>query len=446
MDINQQIKERSLRVAVIGLGYVGLPMAVEMAEAGYTVYGIDIHPGKIASLRSKRSYVIDVPDEALQPLIGSSLFPGTDFSVLAQAEVAVICVPTPLDRNNRPDVSYIRSAVDGILPYLCQGTLVILESTTYPGTTEELVSGAIARRKSWMVGQDFYVCYSPERVDPGSTAYQIRNTPKVIGGSTPACLAAGAAFYGSFLERVVPVRSTAVAEAAKLFENTFRSVNIALVNELTPVCEQMGIDIWEVLDAAATKPFGYMPFYPGPGIGGHCIPVDPLYLSWRSEQLGLPVEFIGLADRTHRLMPVRMAGRIGELLRKEGKKLEGARVVVSGIAYKKDVDDIRESPALALFEQLKKLGAEVSYHDPHIPSFELDGQSCHSRPAGPGLWSAADIVVIATDHTAVDYQEMADHAPLIFDTRYATRSCRGGNIVVLGRPPAPEGGTPVGQQ
>jgi UDP-N-acetyl-D-glucosamine dehydrogenase len=432
----QHINDRSLKAVVIGLGYVGLPMAVEMAQAGYQVHGIDIDTSKIAKLNAGQSYVIGIEDDVLQSLMQTGLFTASDdYAAVAQAHVIVICVPTPLTAEHQPDISYISAAVDGMTPYLLEGSLVILESTTYPGTTEERVKQPIEAANGWRAGEQFYVCYSPERVDPGSVHYGVKNTPKIIGGSTPACLTYGKQFYGSFLNEVVPVSSTTVAETAKLFENTFRSVNIALVNELTPACEQMGVNIWEVLGAAATKPFGYMPFYPGPGIGGHCIPIDPIYLSWAASRQGSELQFIQLADTTNRQMPERVVKRAAELLEQHGVSVRGARVVLAGMAYKKDIDDLRESPALDVFRLLSAAGAEVVFTDPMVPVFRKDdGTLLQSRPATPELWTWADLVIITTDHSGFDYQEMADQAKLIFDTRNATAGCHGGNIVVLGQP------------
>ena len=434
--LQDSIHNRSLLAAVIGLGYVGLPMAVEMAQAGYRVHGIDIDTLKVARLRAGDSYVIGIEDQVVQSLTAKGLFTATtDYAAVSKADIVVICVPTPLTPGHQPDISYIAAAVEGITPHLKQGSLIILESTTYPGTTEEHVKQPIEAVTGWTVGREFHVCYSPERGDPGSVNYGVKNTPKIIGGTTPSCLAYGTAFYGSFLNEIVPVSSTTVAETAKLFENTFRSVNIALVNELTPACEQMGVNIWEVLDAAATKPFGYMPFYPGPGIGGHCIPIDPIYLSWAAERQGSELQFIKLADATNREMPERVVARAVELLMQNGIFVKDARVVLAGMAYKKDIDDLRESPALDVFRLLSAAGAEVIFTDPMVPVFRKDdGTIIQSQPASPELWAWADLVIITTDHTGFDYQEMADHAKRIFDTRNATQSVNGGNIVVLGHP------------
>ncbi|MGR6542555.1 nucleotide sugar dehydrogenase [Paenibacillus tundrae] len=434
--LQDSIHNRSLLAAVIGLGYVGLPMAVEMAQAGYRVHGIDIDTLKVARLRAGDSYVIGIEDQVVQSLTAKGLFTATtDYTAVAKADIVVICVPTPLTPGHQPDISYIAAAVEGITPHLKQGSLIILESTTYPGTTEEHVKQPIEAATGWTVGKQFHICYSPERVDPGSVNYGVKNTPKIIGGATASCLAYGTAFYGSFLNEIVPVSSTTVAETAKLFENTFRSVNIALVNELTPACEQMGVNIWEVLDAAATKPFGYMPFYPGPGIGGHCIPIDPIYLSWAAERQGSELQFIKLADATNREMPERMVARAVELLMKSGIFVKDARIVLAGMAYKKDIDDLRESPALDVYRLLSAAGAEVVFTDPMVPVFRKDdGTIIQAQPASPELWAWADLVIITTDHSAFDYQEMADHAKRIFDTRNATQSVHGGNIVVLGHP------------
>ncbi|MEK4434528.1 nucleotide sugar dehydrogenase [Paenibacillus sp. FSL K6-2862] len=434
--MQDRINSRSLKAVVIGLGYVGLPMAVEMAHAGYRVHGIDIDAFKVARLRAGDSYVIGIEDEAIQSLTQAGLFTaGTDYAAVMQADVIIICVPTPLTADHQPDISYIAAAVDGMTPYLKEESLVILESTTYPGTTEEHVRQPLEAATGWRAGEQLYVCYSPERVDPGSASYGVKNTPKIIGGSTPACLSYGKEFYGSFLNEVVPVSSTTVAETAKLFENTFRSVNIALVNELTPACEQMGVDIWEVLNAAATKPFGYMPFYPGPGIGGHCIPIDPIYLSWAANRQGSDLQFITLADATNRQMPERVVQRAAALLEQAGTRVQGARIVLAGMAYKKDIDDLRESPALDVFRLLSAAGAEVVFTDPMVPVFRKDdGSVLQSQPAVPGLWTWADLVIVTTDHSGFNYQEMADHAKLIFDTRNATAGCHGGHIVVLGQP------------
>ncbi|MEO2204794.1 nucleotide sugar dehydrogenase [Paenibacillus pabuli] len=438
--MQNKINGRSLKAVVIGLGYVGLPMAVEMAQAGYRVHGIDIDEFKVARLRAGDSYVMGIEDAAIQSLTQAGLFTaGTDYAAVAQANVIVICVPTPLTADHQPDISYIAAAVDGLTPYLQEGSLIILESTTYPGTTEERVKQPLEAATGWTAGEQFYVCYSPERVDPGSVSYGVKNTPKIIGGSTPACLSYGQEFYGSFLNEIVPVSSTTVAETAKLFENTFRSVNIALVNELMPACEQMGVNIWEVLDAAATKPFGYMPFYPGPGIGGHCIPIDPIYLSWAANRQGLDLQFITLADATNRQMPERVVQRAAALLEQNGTPIQGARIVLAGMAYKKDIDDLRESPALDVFRLLSAAGAEVVFTDPMVPVFRKDdGSVLQSQPAVPGLWTWADLVIVTTDHSGFNYQEMADHAKLIFDTRNATAGIHGGNIVVLGQPKRPQ--------
>jgi UDP-N-acetyl-D-glucosamine dehydrogenase len=415
------------------MGYVGLPLAVEIARAGFKVLGIDTDPDKVAKLKSGTSYILDMDSSELSQWTGSgALRPGSDYAGLSRTEVVVLCVPTPLDGKREPDTSFIEAAVAQLVRYLKKGTLIILESTTYPGTTELLLRKRMERERNWQAGEDFYVCFSPERVDPGNRQFSLRTTPKVIGGSTVACLEAGQAFYETVFDRVVPVSSNEAAELSKLLENTFRSINIGLVNELALLCERMGVSIWEVVDAAATKPFGFMPFYPGPGIGGHCIPIDPLYLSWQAEKLGIDLKFIRLADELHRGMPERLGRRIEGLLEAEGKALSGAGIVICGIAYKKDTDDVRESPALELMEHLLEKGAQVIYHDPYVPACRVAGADFVSRTAEPQLWTGADLVVIATDHAAVDYQQLVDHAQLVFDTRNATKACSGGRIVLLG--------------
>ncbi|MDF2923780.1 MAG: UDP-N-acetyl-D-glucosamine dehydrogenase [Paenibacillaceae bacterium] len=433
MELLAKIEQRTAGVAVIGLGYVGLPLSVEFARAGYTVYGIDSDAHKIAMLKKGNSYILDTDSSSIGELTaGGALQPSMDYDALEQADIAVLCVPTPLDHERNPDISFIEAAISRLIPRLKRGSLVILESTTYPGTTRELIAGRIEAERGWRAGRDFFACFSPERVDPGNRRFSIRSMPKIIGGRTPSCLEAGQSFYGTVFDRVVPVSSNETAEFAKLLENTFRNVNIALVNELAPVCEAMGVSIWEVVEAAATKPFGYMPFYPGPGIGGHCIPVDPLYLAWKSGQLGMPLKLIGQADEINRGMPAYVVQHIKALLEREGKTIRGAAIILSGLAYKRDTDDLRESPALEILGLLRRLGAHTAYHDPHIPACRIEGEQYVSQAAAPSLWAESDLTVITADHAAVDYQQIADHAPLVFDTRHATKGCKGGRIILLG--------------
>lgn len=441
MELLTKIARRKATVTVVGLGYVGLPLSVEIARAGFTVYGIDSDPVKVAMLRAGKSYIMDTNDHVLTQLTGAGMFqPGTEYAAVEKADIVVLCVPTPLTADRQPDTSFIEAAISQIVGRLRRGVLLILESTTYPGTTEILLRNRIEEERGWEAGKDFYVCFSPERVDPGNKEFALRSTPKIVGGSTDACLKAGQTFYSDVFDRVVPVTSNETAELAKLLENTFRSVNIAMINELVPLCERLGVNIWEVVDAAATKPFGFMPFYPGPGVGGHCIPVDPLYLSWKAERLGIRLNFVELADEMHRTMPCRVVSRAEELLEGEGKCLAGARIAIAGVAYKKDTDDLRESPALELIGELKRKGAAVVYHDPYVPACHIDGERYVSETASPQLWSKADLVVIAVDHTTVDYQQIADCAPLVLDTRNAAKTSKGGRIVLLGSSPRPKGG------
>ncbi|MFE0558225.1 nucleotide sugar dehydrogenase [Paenibacillus sp. NPDC058910] len=430
-EILQKIRSRTATVVVIGLGYVGLSVAVEASRANYKVYGIDIDENKIERLQRGKSYVTDIKDEVIASLIHQKLYAVTEFSVLTEADIIVICLPTPLNINRDPDVSMIRSAVDSIIRYATQDTLIILESTTYPGTTEELIKNVIEANTQWEVGKDVFVCYSPERVDPGNHKFNVKNTPKILGGITEECTHLGLQFYRSFLDNVIPVSSTAAAEMVKLLENTFRSVNIALVNEMTLMCDRMGINIWEVIDAAATKPFGYIPFFPGPGIGGHCIPIDPAYLSWRAKKFGFYNKFIELASDINSNMPRYVTSQITDILNDHEKPLKNANIICIGMAYKKDVNDMRESPALEVFMLLQQKGAAVSYYDPLIPSFMNDGQRISSIELLPDLLASADLVVITTDHSTIDYQFIAEHAALLYDTKNVTQSIKG-NIVLLG--------------
>jgi len=420
--------------AVVGLGYVGLPMAVALAKAGYRVLGLDIDADKINRLNAGRSTVIGIDDETIRS-IRDRFTAGSDFAAVSGAKAVVICVPTPLTPEREPDLSHIRSAVGAMLPHLARGTLIALESTTYPGTTDELIRRAVEEARGWRTGEDFHLCYSPERIDPGNRVYRLDNSPKIVGGATPACLEEGLRFYRSIVERVVPVSSTAAAEAAKLFENTFRSVNIALVNEFALLCEKLGVSVWEVVRAAATKPFGFLPFWPGPGIGGHCIPVDPLYLNWAAKRYGRPMKMIELADEVNRRMPRHVVERVTELLNREGKPVRGARIALIGVAYKPDVDDVRESPALDILEELAARQADIVCCDPLVPSFRHRGRTYRTEAVTPELLSGLDLAVILTNHSAFDMRLIAEHAPLVLDTRNALEGA-GGRVVRLGEPDA----------
>jgi UDP-N-acetyl-D-glucosamine dehydrogenase len=419
--LEQRIVSREARPAVVGLGYVGLPLLVELAQAGFRGIGVDIDAERIRTLHEGRSYVQDVPDAAVAAAVRSGQMKvGTDFDLLRDADTIDICVPTPLRKTRDPDVSYIVAATDGVVPRFGPGKLVILESTTYPGTTEELLLPRLAAT-GLKVGEDFFLAFSPERVDPGNQRYTTRNIPKVVGGVTPTCTRLAAQLFACAVECVVPVSSTRVAEMVKLLENTFRSVNIGLVNELALLSERMGIDVWEVIDAASTKPFGFMPFYPGPGLGGHCIPIDPFYLSWKARESGFEARFIELAGQINSSMPEHVVTKVQRVLNDQRQALRGARVLLIGIAYKANVDDLRESPALDVWKLLEAQGAIVSYHDPYAPHCMHEGERCASRPLDAATVREADVVVITTAHTNLDYELIFREAQRIVDTRNAFR-------------------------
>jgi UDP-N-acetyl-D-glucosamine dehydrogenase len=427
--LEEKIRTRTARVGIVGLGYVGLPLAVEYAKAGYTVTGIDLSEQKTRSVNTGQSYVGDIPTPALASLVDAGkLRATTDFSVIDELDTINICVPTPLRKTKDPDMSYIVSACQEIAKHFHPGLLVILESTTYPGTTEELVLPML-EASGLKVGTDFFLCFSPERVDPGNPNYQTKNIPKVVGGITAACTGMGRLFYSQALETVVPVSSTQVAEMVKLLENTFRMINIGLVNEMALMCDRIGVNVWEVIDAAATKPFGFMPFYPGPGLGGHCIPIDPFYLSWKTKQAGIEARFIELAGYINGQMPHFVADKVQNALNDVGKPVKGSKIHVMGVAYKRDIDDMRESPALDVALLLQKRGGKLSYSDPHVPQLRLDGLNLDAQPETAA--ADADCVVIITDHSAFDYKGLAKNAKLIVDTRNALRGVNAPNIVRL---------------
>jgi len=427
--LEEKIRSRRARVGIVGLGYVGLPLAVEFAKAGFSVTGIDVSDAKTQRVNAGDSYVGDIGSSTLGPLVESrKIHATTDFSVIEDLDTINICVPTPLRKTKDPDMSYIVSACEKIAQHFHAGMLVILESTTYPGTTDELVLPMLTK-SGLEVGRDFFLCFSPERVDPGNPKYQTSNIPKVVGGCTPACTEMGRLFYSQALETVVPVSSTSVAEMVKLLENTFRMINIGLVNEMALMCSRMGINVWEVIDAAATKPFGFMPFYPGPGLGGHCIPIDPFYLSWKTKQAGIEARFIDLAGYINGQMPHFVVEKVQNALNDAGKPVKGSRIHVLGVAYKRNIDDVRESPALDLLLLLKQRGGIMSYTDPYVPALHLDGIDLVSQPEEAA--AAADCVVIVTDHSAFDYQRLVARARLIVDTRNALKGNQSPNIVRL---------------
>ena len=428
--LEEKIISRTARVGIIGLGYVGLPLAMEFAKAGFPVTGIDIEPSKVAQLNRGESYVQDVAPHVLGPLVEARKFHATtDFSVISELDTINIAVPTPLRKTKDPDMSYIVSACQAIAKYFGPGKLVILESTTYPGTTDELVLPML-ERPGLKVGEQFFLCFSPERVDPGNPRFQTANIPKVVGGITPACTKLGQLFYSQALETVVPVSSTRVAEMVKLLENTFRMINIGLVNEMALMCDRMGINVWEVIDAAATKPFGFMPFYPGPGLGGHCIPIDPFYLSWKTKQAGIEARFIELAGYINGQMPHFVVDKIQNALNDYSKPLRGSHVHILGAAYKRNIGDVRESPALDIILLLERRGARITYSDPFVSELQLDGHQLKAQDAVQ-LSGEADCVVIITDHDGFDYAAVVERARLVVDTRNALKNHPSSKVVRL---------------
>ena len=431
MSLEQRLSDGTAVFGLVGLGYVGLPLAVEMAKTGRKVIGLDVSVDKIARIMAGDSYIPDVPTAELAELVNAGLIEGSlDFSRASECDAIAICVPTPLDEMKEPDTSFMESAAREIAPFLKPGVLVTLESTTYPGTTEEIVQ-PILEAHGMKVGTDFHLAFSPERVDPGNPVYQTKNTPKVVGGVTPECTATAVAFYGSFLDTIVPVSSTRAAEMTKLLENIFRCVNIALMNELLIVSERMGINIWEVVDAAKTKPFGFMPFYPGPGLGGHCIPIDPFYLSWKARQFDLHTEFIELAGKTNEAMPYYVVKRLMEALNTHRKPLAGSKILMLGVAYKANIDDMRESPAIKIAELLLDAEADLVYHDPFVPTFCIRGNDVPPIELTEEAVAGCDAVLVVTDHRNIDYHLIWRSSKLILDTRNALKEFDGDKVFRL---------------
>ncbi len=428
------LKDKSARVAILGLGYVGLPLAVVFGEAGFQVTGIDPDHTKVDSLKKGVSYIPDVKSDVIAQMVKSGILKATtDFSVLKEMDAVSICVPTPLRQTGDPDMSYIRSATEELAKFMHKGMVVVLESTTYPGTTREVLLPRLGTDQGLKVGQDWFLGFSPERVDPGREDWTTRNTPKVIGGITPNCGEVAAAWYGVAIEKVHVVSSTEAAEMAKLLENTFRMINIGLVNEMAIMCERLGVDVWEVIEAAATKPFGFMKFTPGPGLGGHCIPIDPLYLSWKMKSFNYNARFIELASEINTNMPRYVVQRVMEALNERGRALKGSRILVLGVAYKADIDDVRESPALDVIGLLQKKGARVDYHDPYIPHIhhEYDGWQMDTVKDLMQNIKDADLVVIITNHSIYDYQAILNSSRLIFDSRNAYGATAKGNPKIV---------------
>jgi UDP-N-acetyl-D-glucosamine dehydrogenase len=420
-ELRDRIESREARIGVIGLGYVGLPLALEFAKAGFEVVGFDIDAEKVASVQEGRSYIEDVPGEELAEARSSGrLDASTDFAGLAGLDVINICVPTPLTRTKDPDVSHMAKALEEIRRRLRSGQLVILGSTTYPGTTDELFVPML-EETGLKVGEDFALAFAPERIDPANKVFQVRNVPKVVGGQTPLCTELASKVFGTIVDEVVQVSSTQSAEMVKLLENTFRAINIGLANEIALMCNRLGLDVWEVIEAAATKPYGFMKFLPGPGLGGHCIPVDPRYLAWKMKSLNFPARFIDLATDINSRMPEYVVERVAELLNEERQAVNGARLLILGVAYKRDVSDMRESPALDVVRLLAAKGAEISYHDPHVPECVVDGRSYKNVDLSDETLASTDLAVILTDHTAFDYQRIVDGVARVFDTRNATK-------------------------
>jgi UDP-N-acetyl-D-glucosamine dehydrogenase len=435
--LETKIRNGQALVGTVGLGYVGLPLSVEFASAGLRVLGFDLSREKVAAVERGESYIQDVPSDRLGPLVREGkIAASTDFNRLAECDAIIICVPTPLSKTKDPDLSMVVDAARAIAARLRPGQLVVLESTTYPGTTEELILPILEERRvegerGLKVGESFFLAFSPERVDPGNPRFHTRNTPKIIGGVTPACTAVARALYSRAIDTVIPVSGTRAAEMVKLLENTFRSVNIGLVNEVALMCSRLGVDVWEVIDAAASKPFGFMPFYPGPGLGGHCIPIDPLYLSWKLKTLNYRARFIELAGEINSAMPEYVLERVTRTLNDRERSVKGSRVLVVGVAYKRDVDDVRESPALDILRLLESKGARVSYHDPHVPELRLEeGTLLRSQDLLPAA-READLVLIVTDHRRTPYPELVEAARVVVDTRNATKGLVSDKIVKL---------------
>ncbi len=418
--LREKIQDRSARVGVIGLGYVGLPLAVELARAGFKVIGFDIDAAKVRSVEAGTSYIGDVPHEhLLAEKQAGRLQATTDFDRLAEVQIVNICVPTPLTKTKDPDISFMASAVEEVRDRLVGGDLVILGSTTYPGTTRELFV-PVLEETGLKVGEGFGLAFAPERIDPANDQFKVKNVPKVVGGETSLCTELACEFFSTVFDETVPVSSTQAAEMVKLLENTFRAINIGLANEVALMCERLGLDVWEVIEAAATKPYGFMKFLPGPGLGGHCIPVDPSYLSWRMKSLNFSARFIELATEINSAMPGHVVDRIGDILNEARLAVNGARVLVVGVAYKSDVGYLRESPAIDIVSQLARRGAEVSYHDPFVPECEIDGIAYKGRDLGAEVLGQADLVVILTNHSQIDYARLVNASSRVFDTRNAT--------------------------
>jgi UDP-N-acetyl-D-glucosamine dehydrogenase len=434
-DLLQKIQSHQAIIGVIGLGYVGLPLVLRFGEEGFRILGFDVDPDKVSLLNAGQSYIEHIAAGPIRRLTTEKRFEATtDFNRLSEPDCIIICVPTPLTPKKDPDMQYIEKTAQAISKTLRRGQLVSLESTTYPGTTDEVLLD-LFRQSGLEVGKDYFLVFSPEREDPGNPRFSTRTIPKVVGGTTANCLELGVALYKQVIDRVVPVSSTRAAELVKLLENIYRCVNIALVNELKLLTDRMGIDVWEVIEAASSKPFGYTPFYPGPGLGGHCIPIDPFYLSWKAKEYDFSTRFIQLAGEINTAMPHYVIEKVAEALNERSRSIKGARILILGVAYKKDVDDVRESPALEVMKLLKERGAELSYSDPHIPRLhkmrEYDFSYMSSTALSEETLGGQDVVLITTDHSSVDYQWVVDHSRLVVDTRNATKAIKSGRDKIV---------------
>ena len=427
LELKKKIESHQARIGVIGLGYVGLPLAVEKGKVGFAVLGFDINAERVAQVNAGDNYIGDVKDEELKELADKGILQATtDFSRLADCDVIIICVPTPLTTTRDPDISYMRASAEQIAQYIRPGQLITLESTTYPGTTEEIIL-PLLETSGLKVGKDFFLAFSPERVDPGNKRFTTKNTSKVVGGMTPYCLEISYTLYAQTIVNVVPVSSPAAAELTKVFENTYRAVNIALVNEMMLLCDRMGLDVWEIVEAASTKPFGIHTFYPGPGVGGHCIPIDPFYLTWKAREYDFHTRFIELAGEINVEVSYYVVNKVYRALNEVKKSVKDSKILILGVAYKKDIDDARESPALIIIERLRKEGANITYHDPYIPEIHPHGgSSIHLTSVNltPETLAGADCVLIITDHSDIDYNHVVEHAQLVVDTRNATKDVK----------------------
>ncbi len=428
--LKEKILRRKASIGIIGLGYVGLPLAMTFVKQGFKVYGLDVDEDRVLKLAKGMSYILDIPSAEIKEAIASRKFAVTnDFKHIREVDAVIICVPTPLYKTKEPDVSYIVAAVKNIKRYMKRGQIIVLESTTYPGTTEEVML-PVLESEGLKEGKDFYLAFSPERIDPGNANYDTKNTPKIIGGISKNSTAIAKLLYEQAIDTVIAVSSSKVAEMVKLLENTFRIVNIGLVNEIMLMCDKLGVNVWEVIDAAKTKPYGYMPFYPGPGVGGHCIPVDPIYLSWKARMHGFEARFIDLASQVNSEMPHYVVSKVIEGLNDHRKSLRGSKILLVGVAYKKDVKDLRESPALEIIDILVKKGALVSYHDPYLPYLKIDGINMKGIPFNKNSFKDSDCVVIVTDHSNVDYEFIAKNSKLVIDTRNVLKNLKNKSNIV----------------